>query len=219
MIKTTLIAAAAMIALPVAVSAQNSAMYEINIDANWSAQTFPRDYPSSAHLSGFVAATHDENYALFADGTIATKGLETLSEHGVGGPLSDEAKAAQAKGTVGDVSGSSPLFTFPGRSNFKIKADEQHTMLSFAAMIAPSPDWFAGASRVSLIKDGKWIDELKVTIYAWDAGTDSGMTYEVADADTQPRQSVRMNAAPHFADSGSMKPVGVATLKRVIATN
>lgn len=219
MMKQTLIAVAALIAIPAIASAQDTTTYDVKINAIWTAQSHPLDYPSSAHLSGFVAATHNKSYALFTDGGTATKGLETLSETGNGGPLSEEAKAAMAKGKVGDIASTGPLFTFPGKLAFKIKADKAHSRLTFAAMVAPSPDWFTGASGVSLLKDGKWANELKVTLYAWDAGTDSGTSYGSADADTQPRQSVRMNTSKQFMRDSGLKPVGTATITRVIATN
>jgi hypothetical protein len=75
-------------------------------------------------------------------------------------------------------------------------------------MIAPSPDWFAGAANVELIENGRWVTHKRVILYAWDAGTDSGTTYQAADDDTVPRDRVRMNKSPHFQRDERPVPVG-----------
>ena len=84
-----------------------------------------------------------------------------------------------------------------------------------AAMIAPSPDWFTGVSRVNLRKDGRWVNQVNLTLYAWDAGTDSGNTYAAPDADTLPRQSIRLNASRQFRGAGGMIPIGTVTFTRI----
>jgi hypothetical protein len=71
---------------------------------------------------------------------------------------------------------------------------------------------------VPLRKDGAWIDQATYTLFAWDAGTDNGKTYAAADADAMPRQSVRLNASPHFVDASVLKPVGTVTITRLQRT-
>ena len=82
-------------------------------------------------------------------------------------------------------------------------------------MIAPSPDWFTGAADVALMQGEAWIDSVTLPLWAWDAGTDAGETYTAPNADSQPRQSVRLLATPHFLSSDGLIPVGVARLRRV----
>lgn len=103
----------------------------------------------------------------------------------------------------------------PGSLKAEFKADAKHPYVSAVAMIAPSPDWFTGASNVALMKDGKWVDEVKVTLWAWDAGADGGLTYKSADEDTKPRQSVRFNASEHFRMADSVMPIGTAVIRRL----
>lgn len=40
-----------------------------------------------------------------------------------------------------------------------------------------------------------------------------------ADANTQPRQSVRMNTSKQFMSNVGLKPVGTATISRIYSTN
>lgn len=73
-----------------------------------------------------------------------------------------------------------------------LTAKDMYSKVSFIAMIAPSPDWFVGVDSVELCgDDGKW-KEIAITLPAWDAGTDSGITFQAADdVETMPRDVIR----------------------------
>ncbi len=216
----TLTAAAALAALLAggAAYAGETATYQIQFNATWTAESHPFDHPSNAHFSGIVGATNDGSYRIFADAAIATPGLEALSERGAHSPLTGEVEAAIAAGTAGALFESKPLFTFPGTLTATFTADDAHPFVSAAAMVAPSPDWFTGISNVPLKQDGRWIDQASYTLFVWDAGTDSGTRHQADDEDTMPRQSVRLNAAPQFKDEHGLKPVGTVTIKRLSKT-
>ena len=207
--------ALAVLAIAAPAQAADIASYQIRFDATWTAESHPLDYPSNAHFSGIIGATHGQAYRVFEDGGLATPGLEALSERGAHSPLNTEIETAIAEGTAGALFESGALFQLPGTISATFTADAAHPYVSAVAMVAPSPDWFTGISNVSLRKDGKWIDEMTYTLYAWDAGTDSGVTYKADDADTMPRQSVRMNVAPQFEQNGALKPVGTVTFTRM----
>lgn len=198
-----------------AAQAAETARYEVRIDSTWTAQSHPLDYPSNAHHSGLVGATHNGDYRIFEDGATATPGLEALSERGAHSPLTEEVQAAIAKGAAGELFESQALFKLPGTLSATFMADEAHPFVSVAAMIAPSPDWFMGVSNVALRQNGKWVEKVTMTLFAWDAGTDGGDTYGADDADTQPRQSVRLNAYPHFKNDAGLKPVGTITFTQM----
>ena len=201
-----------------AVHAADTARYEVRFDATWTADSHPLDYPAGAHFSGLIGATHGHDYHVFKDGGTATDGLEALSERGSHSPLNTEIEAAVKAGNAGALFESSPLFEFPGSIKTTFRADTAHPYVSVVAMIAPSPDWFAGISNISLRKDGKWVEKATYTLYAWDAGTDNGTTYTAPDDNTMPRQSVRLNAAPQFRGADGMKPVGSVTFTRIQKT-
>lgn len=48
-------------------------------------------------------------------------------------------------------------------------------------MLGPSPDWNVGLSAEDLCtKECGWVQKLVQDLIPWDAGTDSGVTYEVS---------------------------------------
>lgn len=48
-------------------------------------------------------------------------------------------------------------------------------------MLGPSPDWNVGLSAEDLCtKECGWVQKLVQDMIPWDAGTDSGVTYEVS---------------------------------------
>jgi len=210
--------ALAALALTPAGQAADSARYEIRFDATWTAQSHPLEYPSSAHFSGLVGATHTLAYRVFRDGNTATPGLKALSERGAHSPLTEEIGTAVKDGNAGTLFESQPLFKFPGTISATFTVDEAHPYVSAAAMVAPSPDWFTGISSVQLRKDGKWVQKLSLPLLVWDAGTDNGTIYEAADAESMPRQSVRLNASPHFMANGTLLPVGTVTITQIRKT-
>lgn len=74
-----------------------------------------------------------------------------------------------------------------------VTAKDMYSKVSFIAMIAPSPDWFVGVDSVELCgSDGKWKEiETAITLPAWDAGTDSGTTFQANNMETMPRDVIR----------------------------
>jgi hypothetical protein len=211
-------AAIAAIALVSPANAAETMKYTVQVDAAWTAKSHPLDYPNDAHFSGLVGAIHNAKYRIFSDGGIATDGLEALSERGAPAPLDAEIKTAIESGNAGALFESGPLFEFPGTLSATFVAKEAHSTVSVVMMIAPSPDWFAGVSNVALRKNGKWVEKITLKLWAWDAGTDGGTTYHAADADSQPRQSVRLNASPHFIGKDGLRPVGTITFMRTDST-
>jgi Spondin_N len=78
----------------------------------------------------------------------------------------------------------------------------------------PSPDWFVGVSALDLCEGGHWAAERTVELFAYDAGTDSGPSYESPDADTQPREPIRRIETPPFRIGGALRAVGTLTFSR-----
>jgi hypothetical protein len=207
--------ASVLTAAQLALADDTSAKYTVTFDGTWSAATHPIEYPSNAHFSGLIGATHDAGYVLFREGRTATDGLEKLAEMGAHSPLDKEIRAAIDKGVAGALIESDPLFDLPALTSVTFTIDPKHPMVSFVAMIAPSPDWFAGAADMSLRENGAWVSRKEVTLYAWDAGTDNGTTYKADDADTQPRAAVSPNRSAHFVTSGSAIPVGKLVFEKL----
>ena len=212
----TLYLATALSALATApVFAGSGAHYTVTFDGAWSAATHPFEYPAGAHFSGLVGATHNGEYVIFGKGGAATAGLEKLAEMGAHNPLDDEIRAAIQAGKAGALFEGSAIFGPPGQAASEFDIDERFPMVSVVAMIAPSPDWFAGVANVSLQENGEWVAKKTVTIEAWDAGTDGGTTYKAPDADSQPRQPITLNgSAAHFGMAGARPTVATVTFTK-----
>jgi hypothetical protein len=198
-----------------AANAAERAAYRVSVEGTWTVESHPREYPSDAHFSWMTGATHDEGYSLFAAGAIATPGLVALAEDGELSPYDAEIRAAIERGTAGMLFQAWPVDPMPGTTEFEIVVDERHPLVSLATMIAPSPDWFTGVADVRLLENGEWIAEKTLALEAWDAGSDSGATFEAPDAATRPRGAVHLLDSAHFVVNGKTVPVGTVTFRRL----
>ena len=88
-------------------------------------------------------------------------------------------------------------------------------MVSFAQMIAPSPDWFTGVASVELKRGGRWIDGETMPIYAWDSGTNNAATYQAAKVAVEPFAATSISRAPMFVRDGKPVPVGKVTIRKL----
>ncbi len=207
-----LLAAALALAAPAA--AQETAKYRLDIDATWSEETHPFEFWPGAHLSRMRGATHNSRYTLFADGRTASSGLQSLAERGRIDILLAEMEDAKDRGRL-DAIFEAEGIAVPGAMTATFTVSEEHSLVSFATMLAPSPDWFTGAASVPLHSDGAWVDRVEVILWPWDAGTDSGTTWTADNDETQPRESTRLLLSPFFFDRDGLKPLGTATIVRV----
>ncbi len=213
---TAAVAGVLVLAGAVSAAAQDdTATFELTLDITWSAETAPFEFPSGAHLSRLFGATHHTRYTLFRDGSTASTGVEVMAESGRGTVLAAEWAEANRRGRVGTVFEGPALSVAPGSVTTTFEATPAHPLLSFVTMLAPSPDWFTGGADVPLRVDDQWVDDVEIVLWAWDSGTDNGGTYDAGNADTQPRQSVRLLATPHFLTAEGLVPMGTARIRRI----
>jgi hypothetical protein len=217
--RLTFLAAAAAAALgsaPPPASAESGADYVVTVTGLWTADRFPLEYPaagllSAPHFSGVIGASHNGKFDLFREGALPGAGLERLSEEGKHSPLDGEIKAAIAAGTAGALFETGPIKDFNDTATSLVHVTRAFPQVSAVAMIAPSPDWFAGVARVPLLEGDAFVKEKTVDLYAYDAGGDAGVTYAAADQDTRPKQATGMASSKHFGG----KPVARITFRRV----
>ena len=58
-------------------------------------------------------------------------------------------------------------------------------------MIAPSPDWFAGVSGLSLLDaQNEWLSQRQVNLFPYDAGTEEGTEFSLTNAATSPQGTI-----------------------------
>jgi len=190
------------------------AEYTVIIKSTWTKATHPFEYPSGAHFSGMIGASHNAKYSIFAVGRRPTPGLERLSEEGKHSPLDTEIRTAIDQGNA------LMLFESGGLKNWKdsmvatVRVDPAHPLVSVVNMVAPSPDWFTGASDVNLMENGAWVARRTLTLPAYDSGGDDGKTYNAPDRDTNPKKPTTRAATRHFVIKGRVKPVATVTFVR-----
>ena len=188
--------------------------YTVIVKSTWTKVSHPFEYPSGAHFSGMIGASHNAKYSIFAIGRRPTPGLERLSEEGKHSPLDTEIRTAIDQGNA------LMLFESGGIKNWRdsmvatVRVDAAHPLVSVVNMVAPSPDWFTGASDVNLADNGAWITRRTVTLYAYDSGGDDGTTYKAKDKDTNPKKPTTRAATRHFVVRGRVKPVATVTFVR-----
>ena len=195
-----------------------SAKYTVVFTPRWTKANFPLEYPDTSfihkpHFSGWIGTAHNDNYHVFAEGTMPTPGLEHLSEMGEHDPLNSEINAAIAAGNGLALSESEPLKDFSQTVSFEVTVDNAHPSAALVAMIAPSPDWFAGVD-VNLMDNGGFVASKSVDVMAWDSGGDDGSTYFADDLDTNPKKPTMPNSAAHFRPGGMAMPVGTLVFTR-----
>lgn len=197
-------------------SMQTGADYTVTFQGSWNEKTHPFEYPSGGalnpngpHFSGMIGTTHNAGYMLFKDGMMPSPGLEKLAEEGAHTPLDLEIKQAMLAGKAGMMFATDFFLDVGAPKMFMVHASEQFPLVSAIGMIAPSPDWFFGVQNVNLRPDGNWAERVEVTAYAWDAGSDDGISYLTADMDASPKKLTMMAKDKHFSSNG--KPIAIGT--------
>lgn len=196
------------------------ATYKIEFISNWSSSTHPTDYPDGAHWSSLIGTTHKDVSAFLELGVIATDGVEQVAESGGITIIKQEINTLITAGGAYEIIGGTGFELGTGLGTITINSvnvDADFPNITLLTMIAPSPDWIAQISNLKLT-DGNdnWQTSISVDVYATDAGTDSGATYNSPNADTNPRQNISslQNTLP-FSDQivGSF----VFTLEQVLS--
>ena len=189
--------------------------YRATFASTWSAQTHPEGFPASAHYSGLHGTTHHAGWSLWRPGGTATPGIERMAERGKSSPLKEEIRDAIRAGHAGVEIRGDNLRRSPGSLSVEFPVTREFPLVSLVAMLAPSPDWFVGVAALGLCEDAVWVVERRVELFAHDAGTDSGRSYEAPDADTQPREPMRRIETSPFRVAGELRPVGTLTFRRL----
>jgi hypothetical protein len=191
------------------------ARYEVSFDATWSAQSHPRDFPANPHFSPLVGGTHSAREGFWEAGRIASDGIEAMAERGNPSLLADEIRAAVGRGNAEFVLRGDPLSLSPGSVGLEFAISDRFPLVTLVTMVAPSPDWFVGVHDLPLLEAGGWVEERRVELFAYDAGTDSGATYSSPDSDTRPRQPIALIDGPPLRLGGRVAAMGAFTFRRL----
>lgn len=202
-------------ATPPPLVAAASTRYVVTFEATWNSAAHPSDFPSNPHFSRLIGVTHAAAARFWSAGAIASDGIEAMAEQGATSPLDQEMQTAVAAGTGFGLIRGDAIGRSPGSTSVEFEIRREHPLVTLVSMVAPSPDWFTGVHDLSLIENGDWVAQKVVTLYPYDAGTDSGVSYLSPDEDTSPRQPIRQIDGFPFAVQGAVAPIGSFSFRRV----
>lgn len=187
-----------------------TALYRVTFEATWSVGTHPGNYPAGAHFSPLIGASHHHMPAarLFRVGALASPGIKDMAERGANAALRTEINALISQGHAFRLLDGKAAVSSPGTLTDTIRLSRDHSALTVATMIAPSPDWFAALDSYPLLLEDGWLESGRVAALFFDAGTDSGPDYTSSDQPTTPPQPVR-------AATSSAAPMGYFVLERI----
>uniref|UniRef100_A0A7S1TE69 Spondin domain-containing protein n=1 Tax=Compsopogon caeruleus TaxID=31354 RepID=A0A7S1TE69_9RHOD len=163
--------------------------YQIAFHYNWTLESHPVEYPSFPHFSWLVGVSHNKFYTFWNVNGFANNGIQNIAE------LGDVFMARKEFNTernvynfdVGSLSRAVDLDLVA----VEVDGQSRRTLLSAASMIAPSPDWFVGFSRLQTCRNRSWVASMDGVLVGYDAGTDSGGSYESFDQVTNPIVPIR----------------------------
>ena len=171
-------------------SSDSTALYELEFITHWSAANFSTNFPTNRHFSGLIGLTHNSDIKIFEVGSLASSGIVSMAETGSKSLLKTEIEDFQNRGQSGSTIDGLGI---PSTSNFVsviFEVSRDHPLVSVVSMIAPSPDWFTGINSVPLYSDGQWVEQIDISVIAYDAGSDSGVTFRSNNLATIPRTSI-----------------------------
>ncbi|XP_069018910.1 spondin-1-like [Embiotoca jacksoni] len=205
-----------------------TAKYRLTFYGNWSEKVHPKDYPRRAnHWSALIGASHSRGYVLWEYGGYASEGVRQVAEFG--SPIKMEEEIRQ-KGdevlTVIKTKAQWPAWqplNLRAAPSAEFSVDRTRHLMSFLTMLGPSPDWNVGLSGEDLCtKECGWVQRLVTDLIPWDAGTDSGVTYESPNKPINPQEKIRpLTSLDHpqspFYDpeGGAITPVAKVVVERI----
>jgi predicted small secreted protein len=167
----------------------STASYKIIITGSWA---MPQHViPPSVHFTQFIGLIHSNECSVYKLGALASKGVENVAEVGNSTVLKKEMDSLIAA----NKALSKFFLTIPGiigKDSTNISVNIKNYRLSFESMLAPTPDWFVGIDSYNLIQNGKWIDDVTIPVYGYDAGTEDGDVFGYANPATVPQQPISL---------------------------
>ena len=147
--------------------------------------------PADGGIRAVRGATHNSDVSIWSSGGTASAAIEALAEEGDIGPLHREIQAHWQNGDVyRRILPTGTWLQATGTKQTTFSTTQSFPLVSLAAQIEPSPDWFVGLDSLSLRKDGEWLRHVSVDLYAWDAGTENGTEFDEDNPATVPQGTI-----------------------------
>ena len=167
----------------------SEASYKVIITLNWMGPAF--GVPAGAHVTTVTGMVHNKDTFLWMPGKPATPGLEDVAEIGNNTKMNAELDPIIAK----NKAFSKFAITLPavtGTVETSLTLNTNYSYISFASMIAPSPDWFMGIHDYNLLNGNTWINDITINVVVYDAGTEDGDVFGYNNPATVPQQNVAL---------------------------
>lgn len=200
----------------IASTIDSTASYKIIITGTWAAPQ--HTIPPNAHFTQFIGLIHSGDCNVYKVGALASKGVENVAEVGSGTVLKKEMDSLIASNKALNKFS----LTIPGiigKDSTNISVNIKNAKISFESMLAPTPDWFAGIDSYSLIQNNKWVNDITIPIYGYDAGTEDGDVFGYANPATVPQQPISLmtpaNASVIANGNAAIAPFAILRLVKL----
>ncbi|MDE2849836.1 MAG: spondin domain-containing protein [Acidobacteriota bacterium] len=189
----------------------DAASYRLTFRGTWTRSVTPGGVPGSAHFSPLIGAVHNNQVSFWEAGGTASPQLERVAELGLQRNLRTLMERNQH---VLAVLEKTPRRGGTASTTIEFEATKQYPLVTLVTMIAPSPDWFVGISGRSLLdSQGRWLDELEVDLFPYDAGTEEGTEFSLDNAATVPQGTIAsIRGVGKFTD----RPMARLTFERFV---
>jgi hypothetical protein len=194
---------------------ETNASYNVIFSATWSKETHPDDFPSNPHFSGLIGAVHNDSVKFWEVDEKASAGIKNMAETGNKNPLTMIIEDEISEKTTFKILSGGGINPSPGSVDLEFEVNKDYTLVSLVSMLAPSPDWFVGVESLNLFEEEAFVDEKIITLYAYDAGTDSGTNYTSLDEMTFPPQDIFKIEELPFLYENEVVPVGTFTFTKI----
>jgi hypothetical protein len=187
----------------------SEASYKVIVTLNWTSPNFA--VPAGAHVTTLTGMVHSKDTFLWMPGTLATPGLEDVAEIGNNTKMNAESDAIiQKNKALSKFAVTPPAVT--GTIETSLMLNTNYSYVSFASMIAPSPDWFMGIHDFNLLNGNSWINDVTVDLVIYDAGTEDGDVFGYNNPASAPQQNIALltpaNASVLANGNSFVSPIG-----------
>lgn len=192
----------------------SEAAYQATITGKWNSTDF--NVPAGVHFTALAGAVHNKAASLWMAGSPASRSLQYVAENGYATPLLTDVDTLICQGkALARLSAAAPPPT--GYRTLTFSANTNFPLLSFASMLAPTPDWFTGVHDLALYRQGAWVKDTTIQLYGYDAGTKDGDVFSYNQPATSPKQNIQRldfsNASVLF--KGLVLPIAELRLQKM----
>ena len=130
-----------------------------------------------------------------------------MAELGATSPLSNEINQKIVDGEGYELVIGENLGSGVGKIKVDVNVNKENSSVTFATMIAPSPDWYLAVVNINLLENEEFVNEKIVTASIYDAGTDSGTNYTSINEITNPQQPISKLSYSPLSNGASLATV------------